>query len=111
MKCRITYICVLFYLLSFSVLKAQSREDFSFALVSDTHISESNRGPSQDLKRTVRDIHANPDIEFVILTGHIAEFGSDRELMIADSLLEHLQKPYYIIPGNHDTNWSESGTN
>ncbi|HLR24841.1 MAG TPA: PQQ-binding-like beta-propeller repeat protein, partial [Fodinibius sp.] len=21
------------------------------------------------------------------------------------------QKPYYIIPGNHDTNWSESGTN
>src|SRR5699024_2661514 len=111
MKYRITYICVLFYLLSFSVLKAQSREDFSFAFISDTHINENSSIPSQDLKRTVRDINANPDIEFVVLTGDITEFGSDRELMIADSLLEQLEKPYYIIPGNHDTNWSESGTN
>src|SRR5699024_7774655 len=111
MKYRISYACITLCLIAVSVLNAQSREDFSFAFISDTHINENSSTPYQDLKRTVRDINANSDIEFVVLTGDITEFGSDRELMIADSLLEQLEKPYHIIPGNHDTNWSESGTN
>ena len=31
------------------------------------------------------------------------------ELSLAKSILDDLNKPYYIIPGNHDTKWSESG--
>src|SRR5699024_6189840 len=79
--------------------------------ISDTHISESNSVPSQDLKRTVQDINTNDEIEFVIITGDITDFGSDKELMMAHSMLQKLDKPWYVIPGNHDTNWSESGTN
>lgn len=102
---------LLFALFLTSASKAQSNEPFSFAFISDTHINENSETPSEDLKRTVRDINRNSDIEFVVLTGDITEFGSDAELMEADSILQQLNKPWYIIPGNHDTNWSESGTN
>jgi outer membrane protein assembly factor BamB/predicted phosphodiesterase len=88
----------------FSQLKA-----FRFAFISDTHINESNAGPSADLRRTVRDINSMDDITFVVLTGDITELGTDRELKLARQILDSLDVPYHIIPGNHDTGWSESG--
>lgn len=46
---------------------------------------------------------------FVVLTGDITELGTDAELRLAKQILDSLQIPWYIIPGNHDTGWSESG--
>ncbi len=43
------------------------------------------------------------------ITGDIAELGTDKELKLAKVLFDSLDVPYYIIPGNHDTGWSESG--
>lgn len=85
-----------------------SRE-FKFAQVTDTHVG--NVSGENDLLRTIEDINANKLIEFVIISGDITEFGSDDELKLAKQLLDKLNKPYYVIPGNHDTNWSESGGN
>ena len=64
-----------------------------------------------DLRNTVKDINANPDLKFVVITGDITEFGADVELREAKAILDSLNKPWYIIPGNHDANWSESGAN
>jgi outer membrane protein assembly factor BamB/Icc-related predicted phosphoesterase len=100
-------LCLLFTLQS----NAQEKEPFSFALLSDTHVNENSTDPSEDLMQAIRDINGMPDIEFVVITGDITEFGSDAELIKADSILQQLNKPWYVIPGNHDTNWSESGTN
>ncbi len=50
-------------------------------------------------------------MQFVILSGDITDFGSDSEFHLAKKILDSLNKPWYIIPGNHDANWSESGTN
>ena len=83
---------------------------FQFAHVSDTHIGSAPTA-IDDLRATVRDINANPDLKFVIITGDITEFGADDELREAATILESLAKPWYIIPGNHDGNWSESGAN
>ena len=47
----------------------------------------------------------------MILSGDITDFGSDAELQVAKQILDSLNKPWYIVPGNHDSNWSESGTN
>ena len=47
----------------------------------------------------------------MILSGDITDFGSDSEFMLAKKILDSLNKPWHIIPGNHDANWSESGTN
>lgn len=82
---------------------------FRFALVTDTHIG--GVGADEDLRRTVNDINADDSISFVIISGDVTEFGSDSELLLAKEILNGLHKPWYIIPGNHDTKWSESGAN
>src|SRR5688572_15267271 len=84
-------------------------KSFRFAFISDTHINESNATPSIDLRRTVRDVNSMNDIAFVVLTGDITELGTDRELKLARQILDSLDIPYHIVPGNHDTGCSESG--
>ena len=82
---------------------------FRFAFLSDTHIGSPNGGAEEDLRRTVADINSRSDIAFVIITGDITELGTDAELQLAKQILDSLHVKYYIIPGNHDTGWSESG--
>ena len=91
------------------LLAAQPTDPFRFALVTDIHISGVES--KEDLRRTVEDINSLSDIAFVIVSGDVTEFGSYEELHMAKLLLDELQVPYYTIPGNHDSNWSESGTN
>jgi len=97
--------------LFFWVLFLQSgyAQVFKFAHVTDTHVG--NASGAEDLRNTVKDINANKDLEFVIISGDITEFGADHELLLAKQILDSLNKPWYVIPGNHDTNWSESGAN
>jgi outer membrane protein assembly factor BamB/predicted phosphodiesterase len=82
---------------------------FRFAFISDTHIGSPNGSSEEDLRRTVRDINDMDDIAFVVLTGDITELGTNVELALAKRILDSLDIPWYIIPGNHDTGWSESG--
>ena len=84
-------------------------QSFKFALITDTHIGNPNN--DEDLQRTVKDVNSLTDIDFVIVSGDVTEFGSHDELSTAKTLLDDLKIPYYVIPGNHDSNWSESGTN
>ncbi len=82
---------------------------FRFAFISDTHIGSPNGSAEEDLRRTVRDINAMDDIAFVVLTGDITELGTNEELKLAKQILDSLDVSWYIIPGNHDSGWSESG--
>ena len=82
---------------------------FRFVHISDTHIGSPNGSAEEDLRRTVQDINAMTDVAFVIITGDITELGTDRQLRVAKQLLDSLRVKYYIIPGNHDSGWSESG--
>lgn len=101
---------LLFSMLFLSViLCGGNNPKFSFALLTDTHIS--GKSSLEDLKKTVDDINSRDDIEFVILAGDITEFGADWELEAAHQVINTLNVPYYIVPGNHDTKWSESGCN
>jgi len=91
------------------VVFAQPLKPFKFALITDTHVGNPNN--DEDLYRTVKDINSLSDIAFVIVSGDVTEFGSYGELRTAKCLLDELDVPYYTLPGNHDSNWSESGTN
>src|SRR5687768_231775 len=82
---------------------------FRFAFISDTHIGSPNGSAEEDLRRTVRDINAQSNIAFVVLTGDITELGTNEELILAKQILDSLGIKWFIIPGNHDTGWSESG--
>ena len=80
---------------------------FRFAWLTDTHVGSATG--AEDLRLSVADLNARTDVSFVLLTGDVTEFGSDAELREARSILDSLRHPWHIIPGNHDTKWSESG--
>lgn len=82
---------------------------FRFAFVSDTHIGSPNGSAEEDLRRTVQDINSIPGLSFIVLTGDITELGTNEELRLAKQILDSLDLPWFIIPGNHDAGWSESG--
>lgn len=88
---------------------ASHAQSFKFALVTDTHVGGSTG--AADLRRTVQDLNHLEGIDFVILSGDVTEFGSDEELRLAKQILDSLHLPLHILPGNHDSNWSESGAN
>ena len=108
MNCLKQTIALLITAILFTT-QVYAQKSFQFAHITDTHIGSGTA--DADLRRTVQDINANLLIQFVIVSGDITEFGSDNEIALAKQILDSLKKPYYIIPGNHDDNWSESGTN
>lgn len=95
-------LCLLF-------AQSLSAQSFRFAHVTDTHVGGATG--ADDLRRTVKDLNAQQQLDFVILSGDITEFGADAELRLAKQILDSLQLPWYVIPGNHDGNWSENGAN
>lgn len=103
---KIFLICL--WILSASPAFTQFKP-FRFAFISDTHIGSPNGSSEEDLRRTVRDINNMRDIAFVVLTGDITELGTNEELLLAKQILDSLGVKWYIVPGNHDTGWSESG--
>jgi outer membrane protein assembly factor BamB/Icc-related predicted phosphoesterase len=99
-------VVILVFLLAFGFSYSDAQQ-FRFAWLSDTHVGSSTG--AADLSNSVRDINTMEDISFVIISGDITEMGFDGQLDLARSVLDSLKKPYYIIPGNHDTKWSPSG--
>ncbi|MEO7443919.1 MAG: PQQ-binding-like beta-propeller repeat protein [Ferruginibacter sp.] len=99
---------ILFLFLLITTIQAQQKP-FRFAFISDTHIGSPDGKAEEDLRRTVRDINELENIGFVVITGDITELGTYKELRLAKKILDSLHVPWYLIPGNHDTGWSESG--
>ena len=93
----------------FSFATIAQIKPFRFAFLSDTHIGSPDGKAEEDLRRTVNDINSRNDIDFIVITGDITELGTDEELPRAKKLFDSLKVKYYIIPGNHDVGWSESG--
>lgn len=100
------YISLICFLGCFCQIHAQS---FKFAQLTDTHVGGATG--AEDLRRTVQDINEQEGIDFVVLSGDVTEFGSDDELALAKQILDSLLIPLHVLPGNHDSNWSESGAN
>lgn len=82
-------------------------QNFHFAWLSDIHIGDLIS--EEDLKRSVNDINTIADIKFTLISGDITADGALSDLITAKNILDKLNKPYYIIPGNHESKWSESG--
>src|SRR5438045_7401706 len=96
-------------LLLLSLQSFAQQKPFRFALLTDTHIGSPSGLAEEDLRRSVADINSMNNIDFVVITGDITELGKDTELKTAKQILDSLRVHYYIIPGNHDACWSESG--
>ena len=44
----------------------------------------------------------------MIVSGDLTNEGSDVQLRNVKSILDGITKPLYVIPGNHENNWSQS---
>jgi len=107
-------------------LLPQGRLLFSFALVTDIHIKEDVAGlitlpikrapalspgfvwkyPVDDywaftIRNAIEQINALP-IDFTIVDGDLSAWFNKDEFELAKSYLDKLQKPYYVLRGNHD---------
>src|SRR3989304_314129 len=98
---------VLTILFSLVVSVSSFCQNYNYAWITDIHIGSPEA--DDDLRLVVNDINKRNDIKFVIATGDIAEKGRNSELELAKQIMDSLKISYYIIPGNHDTKWSESG--
>lgn len=81
-----------------------------FAFLTDCHYSEGAVRVGA-LKECIADINSSDPVDFVLFGGDITDFGSDEELAAVKTIFDELKYPYYVVAGNHDAKWSESGCN
>lgn len=84
------------------------KSNFTFAWLTDVHLN-SFAYAKDDLRQSIEDINANPAVDFTILSGDVTEFGDTKEFYLLQDILKNFKKPYLLLPGNHDVNWSENG--
>ena len=76
------------------------------AILSDVHITPGNTNEGK-LREAVAEINAT-DVDAVMMTGDLTNEGSDEQLTNVKSILDGITHPLYVIPGNHENNWSQS---
>lgn len=90
----------------FVMLVANTGQAQRFAILSDVHVTPGNANEAQ-LKLAVQEIN-NTDVDAVLMTGDLTNEGSDVQLRNVKSILDGITHPLYVIPGNHENNWSQS---
>lgn len=94
--------------LSLAFAICANAQNAKFTLLTDIHVTPGNENEKQ-LDKAIDEINGN-DSEFVILSGDLTNEGSDEQLLNVKRILDRLKKPIYVIPGNHENNWSQSAT-
>lgn len=106
MKHIFSRILLLFIIVSGFSQNAEKSGIIKFVQLTDLHVSVGNDNDFL-LQNIVKEIN-DSDNEFVVVTGDLTNRGADDELKQVHSILTKLKIPYYVISGNHETNWSES---
>jgi hypothetical protein len=70
-----------------------------FAILTDIHVGSRSR--DKLAKIAVADINAL-DVEFVVIPGDITEDGEPEQFHEVKAILDGLNCPYHVVPGNHD---------
>ena len=104
---RLLAICLFCAALS----AAAQDKPIKFAYLSDIHITLNGTSHIGNLQRCIADINTQPDIQFTIFGGDLTDFGTDEEFAFTKGMLDGLDHPYWVVAGNHDAKWSESGCN
>ncbi len=85
-------------------------KELQFVQFSDTHLSstgEDYRGrkvsASADyLRQAIKEINKNKKVKFVVFTGDNIDFANRADLVAFFKLANKLNKPYYVLIGNHE---------
>ena len=77
-------------------------------VLADLHVLPGNEC-EKNLKTAVDEINKS-DADLVVINGDLTNEGSDIELKNVKSILDKIKTPLYVLPGNHETTWSQSAT-
>ena len=98
-----------FFLLFIPFLLAYAEGPLRIAFLTDTHWGKEKYSAS--MLQCIEDINAQDSLDFVLVGGDITNVGSDLQIKEAKAELDKLDIPYWVVSGNHDSKWSESGCN
>jgi 3',5'-cyclic AMP phosphodiesterase CpdA len=87
------------------VAHAAAPQPFSFAYISDSHLYEKtlNERFVRQLERAVADINAlDPQPDFVLYGGDLAQLGQSGELKLGAEILKQVKAPLKMMVGEHD---------
>lgn len=90
------------------VFAATSIHAQRIAVLSDIHVTPGNPNETA-LRKAVDEINSQP-FNLVIVNGDLTNEGSDAELTNVKSIIDGITHPLFILPGNHENNWSQSAT-
>ncbi len=79
-----------------------------FAILSDIHVTPGNACDSM-LRVAVSEIN-DGRYDLVVVDGDLTNEGSDEQLKNVKAILDGIRHPLYVLPGNHENNWSQSAT-
>jgi len=105
MKNKLISGVFLFCVLSFANVASAQK----IAVLSDIHVTPGNENETQ-LKKAVAEINNSNDLSLVVVSGDLTNEGSDVQLANVKSILDGIKHPLFVIPGNHENNWSQSAT-
>jgi outer membrane protein assembly factor BamB/predicted MPP superfamily phosphohydrolase len=108
MRFTATMICFCFLTIfgsQYSICQEQTNT-ITFVLLTDLHVTPGSASDTA-LNDLVDEINRT-GIDITIVSGDLTNSGSDAELQAVKRALARLNKPCYVIPGNHETNWAES---
>src|SRR5437868_6060902 len=83
----------------------EGKRPFSFAYISDTHLYERtlNQRFVRAAVKAVEDINAlDPQPDFVLFGGDLAQLGRRNELQLGKQILDELKAPVKMMVGEHD---------
>lgn len=91
---------------------SQSQEEperpLKIAFITDTHYGQTLTTNS-DTERIIEDINTLDGVDFVLMGGDLTNHGTDAQIQKAKTVLDKLKVPCWVVSGNHDSKWSESG--
>lgn len=95
--------------LSLLLTISMQAQNFKFAQLTDVHLNHDNLEKVEDLLRSIAQINATDGLDFVLITGDISDEGDRYTMEKAKGCFDLLRYPYFIVLGNHETKWSDSG--
>jgi predicted phosphodiesterase len=80
-------------------------DEYSFIVLTDTHIEDGNTWGLENLKNV---IEADGNIKFAVIVGDITQYGEANDIQKFIDIARSLNVPFYPVIGNHDVyfgNW------
>lgn len=81
-------------------LGKSNKSPFTFVGINDLHVLDARS--TGVVNRAMDQINADPRVRFSVVIGDIATDGKLGEINLVKKSLDRLERPYFVVPGNHD---------